>query len=84
MTEFLTAVRFPRVPDAACKNTKHPDLFFSINPREIEQARNICRRCPEIRDCLSWSITTKEHGIWAGTTPEQREELTRRHTRSTP
>lgn len=73
-------VEMPQLPDAACKGTSNPDAFYSFNPRELEQARNICRRCPAIRDCLAWALTHTEEGIWAGTTEEQRKELRARHT----
>lgn len=70
----------PLLPNAACRDTKNPEAWFSFNPRVTEQARDICRRCPEIRDCLAWAITHDEAGLWAGTTDEQRSALKRRHT----
>lgn len=74
----------PELTDPACADTTNPDAFFSYEKWELEQARNICRRCPALRDCLAWALTHKEHGIWAGTTPEQRAELRRRHTTKEP
>lgn len=72
----------PQLPDAACAQTTNPDAFFSFHDWELEQARNICRRCPAIRECLTWALTHREHGLWAGTTEDQRAELLSRHVRS--
>lgn len=71
----------PNLPEAACADTTNPDAFFadSRQPALIEGARDICRRCPAIRECLSWALTHREWGIWAGTTEEQRKTLIRRH-----
>lgn len=74
----------PELDGAACAETANPDAFFSYEDWETEQAREICRRCPAIRDCLAWALTHKEHGIWAGTTPEQRDALRRRHAMKEP
>lgn len=74
----------PQLDDAACAETANPDAFFSYEDWETEQAREICRRCPVIRDCLTWALTHKEHGIWAGTTPEQRQALRQRHAMKEP
>lgn len=77
----------PALPEAACKDVTDPEVFFphSTEERRLEQARNYCRRCPIVRDCLAWALTNaEEHGVWAGTTPEQRKNLADRHARSTP
>lgn len=80
----LERVTFPDLPDAACAGTTDPEAFFSFNDWRIDQARNICRRCPEIRACLAWALTHSEHGLWAGTTEEQRHQLRARHTTPLP
>ncbi len=72
----------PVLPMAACRETSNPDAFFSHNAWEVEAAREYCRRCPEIRACLTWALTHDESGMWAGTTAEQRTDLIARHTRS--
>lgn len=73
---------FPDLPGAACHDVADPDRFFSFETYQIEQARSICHRCPAIRQCLAWALTHPEHGVWAGTTPEERTELIARHRRS--
>ncbi len=74
----------PRLPAAACAGTSDPDAFFSFRDVRLDQARNICRRCPEVRPCLVWALTHNERGLWAGTTEEQRHDLKARHGRSNP
>lgn len=79
---MATALALPVLPDAACASTPDPDVFYAdrTEHRRLEQARNYCRRCPALRDCLTWALTTGEdHGVWAGTTPEQRHTLATRH-----
>ena len=73
---------FPLLPDAACKNTTDPEAFFAFDDRKTEQARNICRRCPAIRACLTWALTHDEYGVWAATTEKQRADLLTRYGRT--
>lgn len=78
----LADVDFPRLPGAACQDVPDPDRFYALEDHHIEQARSICRRCPVIRECLTWALTHTEHGVWAATTAEERAELITRHRRS--
>jgi WhiB family redox-sensing transcriptional regulator len=73
---------FPDLPDAACKDIAEPERFFSFEGYQIEQARDVCRRCPAIRDCLTWALTHSEHGVWAATTADERADLIERHRRT--
>lgn len=65
-----------------------PDLFFPISVTglgldQIDQARDICARCDVQRRCLEYSLTTRQmHGIWGGTTPDERRVILRRRTRT--
>lgn len=68
---------------AACRD-EDPELMFPTpgDPIGIEDARDICRRCPIVADCLR-SVMREEgtaarqnrHGIRAGRTPGQRRAL---------
>lgn len=78
----LTGVDFPKLPDAACKGVTDPERFFAFEDHRIEQAREVCRRCPVIRECLAWALTHTEHGVWAATTASERTELLARHRRT--
>ena len=67
---------------AACRD-EDPELFFPIGTdgpalAQVEQAKAVCRRCHVQADCLQWSLDAREqHGIWGGTTPQERAELLR-------
>lgn len=82
MTMTLSGTDFPALPDAACKGISDPDRFYALEPHHIEQARNICRRCPAIRECLAWALTHQEYGVWAATTAAERADLIARHRRT--
>jgi len=63
-----------------------PDLFFPIASgpaamKQITKAQQICARCPVRQECLEWAMRTPEtHGIWGGTTPEERMRVRRART----
>jgi WhiB family transcriptional regulator, redox-sensing transcriptional regulator len=67
---------------AACLDCD-PDLFFPIAPsgpalRQIEQAKAVCARCPVRRECLQYALATRQvHGVWGGTSEEERQQLRR-------
>ena len=75
----MTTTAMPHLPAAACADMD-PEPFFAFDARRVDQARNICHRCPEIRACLRWALEHREHGVWAGTTEEQRADLLNRLT----
>jgi hypothetical protein len=48
--------------EAACRDVD-ADLFFPVGtmgpgPRQIEEAKRICRACPAQAACLAWAIAT--------------------------
>jgi WhiB family redox-sensing transcriptional regulator len=58
---------------ALCVETD-PDLFFSDKGEDIERAKNICKVCPILEDCLEQSL--KENipfGVWGGATYDERK-----------
>jgi WhiB family redox-sensing transcriptional regulator len=61
-----------------------PEIFFPVSGTgasapQIELARQICGRCPVRRECLDWAMDSGEmHGIWGGTTPEDRTRARRK------
>ena len=65
-----------------------PDLFFPISPvglgeRQIARAKTICAGCQVRRECLEFAISNGQvHGIWGGTTPEDRQRERRRQRRA--
>ena len=58
-----------------------PDLFFPIAPtgpglQQIAQAKAVCARCPVRRECLGFAQATHQvHGVWGGTSEEERQLL---------
>jgi WhiB family transcriptional regulator, redox-sensing transcriptional regulator len=71
------------LPLAACK-TAEPDLFFPISSpaatggSDAARALAICGSCPVRAECLEYAMATSQvHGIWGGTTEEQRLALRR-------
>jgi WhiB family redox-sensing transcriptional regulator len=62
---------------AACRDAD-PDLFFpvsSVGPGhdEVERAKAVCAGCEVRRQCLQFALATRQaHGVWGGTTEEER------------
>ena len=74
----------PRWMDSgACNGTDDP-VFFAANDepeRAREAAAQYCNSCPVRVTCLTYALSTKSPGVWAGTTLDQRKALTRSRTR---
>lgn len=73
---------------AACQGE---DAVFFFAPAHFERkpekdfregkARELCRRCPVLQQCLEYSLVTAEpHGIWGGLNELQRVRLLRRRS----
>ncbi len=81
MTEFATEWR-----SAGACLPADPDLFFPIatgpvEAKQVAMARRICAGCPVRQQCLDFAMRTGEtHGIWGGTTPEERLRARRART----
>lgn len=74
--------RFAWAEFAACKD-EDPELFFPVSEvgpgeRQTAQAKAVCARCP-VRDlCLGFALENGlDHGVFGGTTPDERRKLTR-------
>lgn len=74
---------------AAC-NGMNTDYWFPDttgatvnNSPAVARAIQICKTCPVQTQCLTWALERPEmHGIWGGTTAEQRRGIRRQpHTR---
>jgi WhiB family redox-sensing transcriptional regulator len=67
---------------AACRN-EEPDLFFPAGATgpallQIEEAKNVCRRCPVVQQCAAWALgTNQEHGVWGGYSETDRRRIRR-------
>jgi WhiB family redox-sensing transcriptional regulator len=63
---------------------KVPEIFFPedlgpagdsrLKRQAVETARQICMECPVMDKCLKVGMF-EEHGIWGGSTPEQRRRI---------
>lgn len=62
---------------AACKSQTH--LFFPAEDKKTvryTEALELCGSCSVIDDCLKYAVRYEMvHGIWGGTTPNQRRVL---------
>ncbi|MFF7553616.1 WhiB family transcriptional regulator [Streptomyces olivaceus] len=71
---------------AACR-TEDPDLFFPLGTDgtwalQIEQAKDVCRRCPVAEACLTYaSAHHVSDGIFGGLTSWERRSIERRKAR---
>src|ERR1700722_15806049 len=63
---------------AACREMD-PELFFPVGARgpgagEIDRAKAVCAGCLVRRQCLQYALATHQmHGVWGGTTEEERQ-----------
>lgn len=75
--------------EALCQE-EDPELFFPIGDTgpaltQIEQAKNICRRCPVTEACLRWALESgQDSGVWGGMSEIERRELKRRGKGTSP
>lgn len=69
---------------AACRGGDN-NLFFSVEPEEMEAAKDICRGCSVSEDCLTWSTygtVAQRYGIFGGYDGDERHNLRRRYQRA--
>ena len=50
----------------------------SLARARTETAKEMCSWCPIIHDCLLWGLYREKHGVWGGTTEDERAALRRR------
>ena len=67
---------------AACRSAD-PELFFPISAsgparEQAAEAKAICAICRVRRECLTFALRTGQlHGIWGGTTEDERAAASR-------
>lgn len=72
--------------DAACRDVD-PELFFPIGNTgpallQIDEAKQVCHRCPVIEDCLQWALESgQDAGVWGGMSEDERRAAKRRASR---
>ena len=71
---------------AACRD-EDPELFFPIGNTgpallQIEEARQVCKRCAVSEACLQWALESgQDSGVWGGLSEDERRALKRRSAR---
>lgn len=72
---------------AACLD-EDPELFFPIGNTgpallQIEEAKEVCRRCEVIDICLRQALDKGDDaGVWGGLSEDERRALKRRNART--
>jgi WhiB family redox-sensing transcriptional regulator len=72
---------------SACLD-EDPELFFPIGNTgpailQIEEAKQVCRRCDVREQCLAWALEAgQDHGVWGGMSEDERRALKRRNARA--
>src|SRR5690349_17920751 len=88
--------RFPRKEDSPAMDWRNrsacldedPELFFPIGNTgpailQIEEAKQVCRRCEVREQCLAWALEAgQDHGVWGGLSEDERRALKRRNARA--
>lgn len=63
---------------AHCRSADNLDVFYPNKDDfdAIRAAKNICRQCPVVTECLQTALDNGEpFGIWGGYLPEERETI---------
>src|SRR4051794_4634196 len=72
---------------SACLD-EDPELFFPIGNTgpailQIEEAKQVCRRCDVREQCLAWALEAGQaNGVWGGLSEDGRRALKRRSSRA--
>ena len=61
--------------DEACLIVEDLDFFFSEFALDIALAKDICIECPMMVACRDYAIKHENHGVWGGTSAEERFQL---------
>lgn len=68
--------------DAACKGQELWMFPHDADEEGIAHAKSFCDVCPVREQCLSYALSIREkHGVWGGTTAEERVTILRRKAR---
>ena len=63
--------------NAACKSIELSKFFSTPMSSDISYALSCCRFCPVRANCLYEAMTFGYHGVWGGSTYEQRSAIVR-------
>jgi WhiB family redox-sensing transcriptional regulator len=71
---------------AACRDVD-PEIFFPIGNSgpalvQIEEAKQVCYRCPVMESCREWALSSsQDSGVWGGMNEDERRAARRRRSR---
>jgi WhiB family redox-sensing transcriptional regulator len=53
------------------------ELFFPDKGEysQAKKAKEVCRRCPHLSECLEWAIPNERFGIWGATNERERGRM---------
>lgn len=78
MTDYATGYATDWRATGACASAD-PELFFplatgvAVAAGQVRKAQRICAGCEVRQQCLDFAMRNGEmHGVWGGTTPEER------------
>jgi WhiB family redox-sensing transcriptional regulator len=78
-----SATALPVGPDLPCG--QDPELFFAESPRDVEQAKVLCRGCRARIACLTGALGRGEPcGVWGGELLERGVIVSRKRPRGRP
>ena len=60
--------------DASCQH-EGTSLFFPGKGESATAAKAICAACPARTPCLTYALETGAHGVWGGTTTQERGRM---------
>lgn len=75
---------------AACRDVGDPELFFPPTGPPSQRVFQLCDPCPVRVECLDYALSAESpdranvgnrHGIWGGTTPQERASIAREQSR---
>jgi hypothetical protein len=74
--------KFPRFEGDALCATTDPEAFFPEQGKSLHDAKRTCERCEVREPCLAWALANHEHGVWGGTSEQQRKEMLNQRRRA--
>lgn len=66
--------RVLRADHALCRSFDS-DLWFSAAPHERAEAKQVCRACPVVDDCLTFALQHPYEGVWGGCDEHERAAI---------
>ena len=88
ITRFTSPVDASFMDEGTCrKEGARTDIFFADSGRRVEdrlavqEALSFCIRCEVRVECLEYAIDCMEHGVWGGTTLDERDRIRQKRRR---